>query len=677
VVSGARDRPLVLIVEDNVDMNRFIAENLAEDHRVASAFDGEEGIERALHLQPDLILTDLMMPRMSGEALVRAVRRHSELNDTPIIVLSAKSDEFARLKPLREGAQDFLTKPFSVEELRARIENLISKRKAEALVRQAEVKFRGIISAASDAIIGLDEEHRVVIFNEGAEAVFGWNPSEILGERLDRLFPQPVRENYRRILSIGRGSDTVRRRSQRFPLNLVGLRQNGEQFPAEATTSSLDLGGTKLLTVILRDVTERKRSEKRQLFLAEAGSILGSTLDLDETLSNVARLVVRDVADCCVVRLSGADGHAARVKVLHSDPAKSAAARVLEDILIDRPNALFLPERKEPLLMSDVGAGFLEAMARNADDIERLRQLDLHSAIMVPLRLHGRMLGALSLLSSRARRLFEAQDLSLAKELAIRTAFALENATLYEKARRSTALRDEVLGVVAHDLRNPLSNILLQASVLRQHGAEQDRRSQRSAQVIERAASRMNRLIQDLLDVTRMEAGRLSVERERTPVEDLVRDVAEAQRAHTERLYIALRTDLRAEVGTIWADRDRLQQVFENLISNAVKFTKAGGHIVVGAAPREGEVLFWVSDTGAGIATEDLQHVFERFWQGRRAARHGAGLGLPIVKGIVEAHGGRVWAESTLGRGSIFFFAIPTSPPAEDRRNLRAPNHGT
>jgi signal transduction histidine kinase len=127
------------------------------------------------------------------------------------------------------------------------------------------------------------------------------------------------------------------------------------------------------------------------------------------------------------------------------------------------------------------------------------------------------------------------------------------------------------------------------------------------------------------------------------------------------------------DIPEVWADLDRLLQVFENLVGNAVKFTEPGGRITVGAARRGDDVLFWVADTGAGIAAEDLPHLFDRFWQARKATRRGAGLGLPIVKGIVEAHGGRIWVESTLGRGSTFFFTIPTMPRAEQRQGEPAP----
>ena len=177
----------------------------------------------------------------------------------------------------------------------------------------------------------------------------------------------------------------------------------------------------------------------------------------------------------------------------------------------------------------------------------------------------------------------------------------------------------------------------------------------------------MNRMIQDLLDVTRIEAGSLAIEAARVSAREAVSEVVETQRAVASVASLELQLELEQDLPAVWADRDRLLQVFENLIGNAVKFTKPPGRIVVGAASRGEEVLFWVEDTGTGIAADHLPHVFDRFWQAEAAGRRGAGLGLPIVKGIVEAHGGRVWVESTPGLGSTFYFTIPTAAPAEKK----------
>ena len=232
---------------------------------------------------------------------------------------------------------------------------------------------------------------------------------------------------------------------------------------------------------------------------------------------------------------------------------------------------------------------------------------------------------------------------------------AIENARLYRASVHATQLRDQVLGVVAHDLRNPLSTILMQASALKRHGPEPERRSLKPAEVIHRAAKRMNRLIQDLLDVALMEAGQLTIERARLSAGGLIVEAVDMQKPLASSSSLELRVEVDPDVPEVWGDRDRLLQVFENLIGNAIKFTQAGGRITAGATSRDDEVVFWVADTGCGIASENLPRVFDRFWQATRAGRQGAGLGLPITKGIVEAHGGRIWVESTAGQREYFF----------------------
>jgi signal transduction histidine kinase len=177
----------------------------------------------------------------------------------------------------------------------------------------------------------------------------------------------------------------------------------------------------------------------------------------------------------------------------------------------------------------------------------------------------------------------------------------------------------------------------------------------------------MNDLIEDLLDVTRIEAGQLKMERGWLRAADLVLEAAEMQTALASSSGIEVRVDAARDVHELFGNRDRLLQVFDNLIGNAIKFTAAGGHITVGEALRVHDILFWVSDTGSGIPSESLPHVFDRFWQTSTAGRLGAGLGLAIAKGIVEAHGGRIWVESTPNVGTTFFFAIPKSPPATEK----------
>jgi signal transduction histidine kinase len=273
--------------------------------------------------------------------------------------------------------------------------------------------------------------------------------------------------------------------------------------------------------------------------------------------------------------------------------------------------------------------------------------------MIVPLVVRDHLLGAMTFASTRPEHRYRSEDLRLAEEVARRASLALDNAQLYAVAQEAIRARELVLGVVAHDLRNPLGTIGLQASLIR-------REAPKVAQVIERAVARMNRLIGDLLDLTRIATGSLAVERAPLSTRQVLAESVATQKALAASASLELRLDLEEEVPDAWADHDRLLQILENLIGNAVKFSEPNGSITVGAGARDGEVLFWVRDTGTGIAAKDLPHVFERYWQAKETRRRGTGLGLPIVKGIVEAHGGRIWVESTRGEGSTFFFAIPT-----------------
>jgi signal transduction histidine kinase len=223
-------------------------------------------------------------------------------------------------------------------------------------------------------------------------------------------------------------------------------------------------------------------------------------------------------------------------------------------------------------------------------------------------------------------------------------------------------MRDDVLGIVAHDLRSPLNAIGLQAMLLRRRGGPA---MQEPAALIERSATYMDRLISDLLDVTRMEAGTLSLEQCPVPARELVDESIQAQRPIAAAAALELRIDLPNELPELWADRDRVLQIFENLIGNALKFTGRGGRVTVGATALDREVRFWVTDTGAGVAPEDVPHLFERFWQARRGRHRGVGLGLAIVKGLVEAHGGRIAVDSAPGRGSTFSFTLPAAVRVE------------
>ena len=364
--------------------------------------------------------------------------------------------------------------------------------------------------------------------------------------------------------------------------------------------------------------------------------------------------------------------------------------RVREALAVDAANVLLLDsERTELRLRASVGlpdrrwdlpvpvgqgmAGRAvlgtEAVAAedlSAVDVVRTGLRDhLASLADAPLVLPDRVIGVLEVGTFR-RRAFTPDDLSLLEELEARLALAIERHRRWEGERAARAAaqaavlqRDEVLAIVAHDLRNPLGRILMGVTVLR--NAMPAGTDPRPLDVVQRAIQSMDRLIRDLLDVSRLEAGGLPLDRSAVTVEPLLSDLCEQFGELARSKQVRLEWAVDGGLPPVLADRARLAQATSNLLDNAIRLTPAGGEVTVRATWARDLVEFAVADTGPGIAPEQLPHLFDRFWQGPRERRGSAGLGLTIVKGIVEAHGGRLFVESTVGEGTTFRFWIPVA----------------
>jgi signal transduction histidine kinase len=253
-------------------------------------------------------------------------------------------------------------------------------------------------------------------------------------------------------------------------------------------------------------------------------------------------------------------------------------------------------------------------------------------------------------------------DLQLAIDLARRTALALENRRLYQAAQRATLARDEVLSIVAHDLRSPLGAVQVSADALSRRVPD-DRRaaSRREMDTVQRSIRRATRLVDDLLEVTRIEAGNLTIEVKEVSPQLIVDGVVAAFAPAAANAAVALETDVAPGVSRVAADEDRIHQALGNLVDNAIRFTPAGGRVRIVVGPDGDDLRFAVVDSGPGIPPEHLPRLFDRFWQAETRHRGAAGLGLAIAKGIVEAHGGRIWADSVPGKGSTFSFTLHAS----------------
>ena len=553
----------------------------------------------------------------------------------------------------------------SVKEWVGMITDITARKQAQEALRASEAKFSGIIAVSADAIISVDEQQRITVFNEGAQRIFGWSKAEALGAPLDVLLPERYRDLHRRDVQTFADGPVVARQLGERSNELVGVRKNGQEFPAEAGISKLQVGGSRVLTVALRDITDRKRLEGQQRFLADVGAVLASaTLDIDATLTSIARLVIRDLADCCIVDIVD-EAQSYRVAVLHRDPAKASVCRELEAI---RPESRALiwgaVQSQRPQLIHEVTDEFLRTTAYNAEHLRMLRAVEVRSLLVLPLLSHGRLLGTLLLISSRPQRLYEEGDVPFAQELAHRAALAIENANLYQTAVREARSRELMNAVVSHDLKNPLSSIRMRAELMAQGRADPQ-----NAQRIKQTADRMLRLIKSLLDAATIESGKLTIRREPISMRALVQDALADFDDVAREKSLRLEQHVPEEDFAISCDRDRLQQALSNLLGNALKFTERGS--VSLRIERVGnEALFTVEDTGHGIAAAQVPHVFDRYWQADPTAGLGSGLGLSIVKGIVEAHGGRIWVDSELGVGTAFRFTVPLAGHAGEHAAL-------
>lgn len=539
------------------------------------------------------------------------------------------------------------------------------------------------LQSIGDAVIATDNEGRVTFLNAVAERLTGWTEGEARGKPLDEVFQivsesthetveSPVSKVLREGRVVGLANHTLLRS------------RNGLEIPIDDSGAPIrdESGLIYGVVLVFRDVTLEKQAEKRRAFLARAMETLASSRDYLTTLTRVAELAVPELADWCTIDVLEAGAQGMRqLAVAHADPLKVVFAReVGQRYPPDRSattGASQVIRTGKSELYTEIPPAMLDAVAKDADHLRILRQLKLESAMVVALRGDtGHTLGAMTFIYADSGRRYQAEDLSFAEDFARRAVLAIENAramaeveasraqeqALRKRAEAANLAKDHFLATVSHELRTPLNVILGWAVVLREQPLAPD--VQRALLVIERNARAQARLIEDVLDLSRISSGKLSLSLGAVNVAEAVRAASLGLRPAADAKGIALTVDISPnESLLINADADRLQQILWNLLTNAVKFTQKGGTVRISAERIGSEVQILVRDSGEGIAPGVLPHVFEPFWQadGTSTRRHGGlGLGLSLVKQIAAAHGGTVEAASGgLGQGASFLVRLP------------------
>jgi PAS domain S-box-containing protein len=416
--------------------------------------------------------------------------------------------------------------------------------------------------------------------------------------------------------------------------------------------------------IFIRDVTRRKREEQGAELLNEASKALASTLDYEKTLESVADLAVGDLADWCAVDLVDADGRIRQVVVAHRDAAKIKWARDL--------NKKYPPDHSGPTGVGQVirtGAPqvypeitdeMLTSSARDDEHLAIMRELQMRSALIVPMIARGRTLGAMTLISTETGRRYGGADQALALELATRAAIAIDNAQLYRSALAASDAKSAFLATMSHELRTPLNAIIGYTSLLEEGIDGTLNSSQRSQMArIRASADHLLGLIDEVLTFSRVDAGKENVRQDRVELRPLIRDAIAMVAPMAAAKGLTLRDETRD--ATLFTDEGKLRQIVLNLFSNAIKFSDRG-EIVVTSGHTADAVSIAIADQGIGIAPENLERIFDPFWQvEQRSTRRvgGTGLGLSVSRNLARLLGGDIAVESTPERGSTFTVTLP------------------
>ena len=410
----------------------------------------------------------------------------------------------------------------------------------------------------------------------------------------------------------------------------------------------------------------RRTAEAQAHFLAEAGSLLASTLDAEATLRQIARLAVPQLADWCLVHLLRDDGEIEQLSVAHVNPEKVRWAEELRHKYParadDSAGVAEVIRSGAAQLVERITNEMLVGSARDPQHLELLRALELRSALIVPLRRADRNIGAITLVTTaESERRLGASDLAVAESLAARASLALENARLYREAQQANELKDQFIATLSHELRTPL-NALLGWSRMLADGILDEATTARALQSIQRNAQTQAQLVGDILELSRILSGKIELVLEPVEIASLVQEITESlQPMFNEKSVTVTSSFEQCLVAT--ADRSRLQQVVLNLLTNAAKFTPEGGTVTVAGSAEGKHVVLTFQDTGVGIAAEFLPHVFERFRQAEPSTSRsygGLGIGLSVSRHLMELHQGTVTAHSDgLGKGATFVVRLP------------------
>jgi PAS domain S-box-containing protein len=534
--------------------------------------------------------------------------------------------------------------------------DITERKRAEQALRQIEARNQALLNAIPDLMFRIGRDGRFLDVHATRPTDLLAAPAEFIGQYLSDVLPADIAAEALRY---------VERATTSGELQVFEYEFTRDDEPRNYEARVVASGADEVI-VIVRDVTRRKRADAMQHFLADATATLSSSLDYEPTLQRVAQFAVPHLADWCMVYMLDDVDKVRLLAIAHADETKAALAHEIERQDAESggpiPKAIrtgqseLYPRLPEPQA---------DTTAQGVKRLDLARRLGIRSAMLVPLVARGRTLGMLSFATAESGRIYGPADLALAEELARRAALAIDNARLYQRAQEANRAKDEFLATLSHELRTPLTPIIGWVHMINA-GQMSESDINRGLSVIDKNSQALARLINDLLDMSAILNGKMRIDHLPVTIDSVVQEAVETVRPEAARRGIELALapcSASAGLVAVSGDRTRLGQVCWNLITNAVKFSEAGGRVRVACTADDAEVRVRVEDEGTGIAPEFLPYVFERFRQADMSTTKphgGLGIGLALVKSFVEAHGGMVEVESAgVGQGSRFTVRLP------------------